>query len=354
MHRPDRSPSQRFRFEQYLKYLQEEYDCNHVYLLNEKNDRVYYSKGKVIQKVFILIKSIFILLKHTFLKKYDLSFVQREAFMLGSSFFERHLAKRSRLIYDFDDAIWKQQIGENRSQNKFLYFLKNPDKTRDMIRAAHMVFAGNNYLADFALKLNNNVKLIPTTIDTEIYKLLPERNPEKVCIGWTGSFSTIIYFELVVDALKEVKAKYGENVYFKVIGDDSYFNDTLNIKGIKWYSDKEIDELSEIDIGLMPLPDDEWTKGKCALKGLQYMALGIPAIMSPVGVNSQIIIDGENGFLARTKEEWVNKISMLIEDKNLRRNVGLQGNKVVEEQFSVNANKDLYLKYFREVSDSSK
>ncbi|MFN3405788.1 MAG: glycosyltransferase [Cytophagaceae bacterium] len=354
LHRPDRSPSQRFRFEQYIDFLnQHEFVCKQIFLLNQHDDKIYYSKGKFLTKIIILIKSIFKLLKKILFSKYEIVFIQREGFMLGTSIFERLFSYRSKIIFDFDDSIWRQQTGENKSNNKRLQFLKNPDKTKDLISLSHMIFAGNEYLANFALQYNSNVKIIPTTIDTDKYRITIKQKKERVCIGWSGSFSTIIHFEFIVEYLEKLINKYGSLIYFKVIGDENYVNPKLNLKGSRWNHETEVKDLSEIDIGIMPLPDDEWTKGKCGLKGLQYMALGIPTIMSPVGVNTTIIQDGINGFLAYSPDDWISKLSILIENEHMRNEMGNKGRETVETYYSVNSNKDLYLKYFRELLKSN-
>jgi glycosyltransferase involved in cell wall biosynthesis len=128
-----------------------------------------------------------------------------------------------------------------------------------------------------------------------------------------------------------------------VIGDGTYEDKNLEINGKWWDGQTEIDDLSEFDIGIMPLPDDAWSKGKCGLKGLQYMALEIPTIMSPVGVNTVIIQDGENGLLASGHQEWVDKLSQLIESAELRKKLGVNGQKTVADQYSVEANKEKWL-----------
>ncbi len=207
-----------------------------------------------------------------------------------------------------------------------------------------LVIAGNQYLADYAKHHNDHVVIIPTTIDTDEYV-----NPNKtkthdtICIGWSGSITTIKHFEYALPFLKILKKKYGEKISIQVIGDDSYSNPELGIKGSAWNKKSEIQELSSFDIGIMPLPDDEWAKGKCGLKGLQYMALEIPMIMSPVGVNSEIISDGMNGFLANNETEWVDKISKLIEDIELRKKIGMEARRTVVEKFSVKAQQEKYL-----------
>lgn len=352
LHRPHRSPSQRYRFEQYIGFLSKNgFDCRHVFLLNQKEDKTFYAKGKVFKKALILLKSLCVLTKHTFLRKYDITFVQREAFMLGTSFFERKMAKRSKLIYDLDDAIWVKQTGTIKSENKLFHFLKNPGKTNEIIQSAAMVFAGNQYIANHAKKYNPNVKVIPTTIDTDEYQLVEKNEAKRVCIGWSGSFSTIIHFEYVLDALGQLKDKYGDAIYFSVIGDGGFENKKLEIKGKAWSKELELSYFSEIDIGIMPLPNDEWTKGKCGFKALLYMSFGIPAVVSPVGVNTEIVEDGINGYFARSTQEWVDKISLLVDDAMLRKRMGELGRKVVVDQYSTKSQEQNYLRYFNELID---
>ncbi|MCD6367133.1 MAG: glycosyltransferase family 4 protein, partial [Bacteroidales bacterium] len=163
------------------------------------------------------------------------------------------------------------------------------------------------------------------------------------------SQTTIKHFLKIVPVLEAINKKYGDKVKLKLIGDENFYNDILKLKGTKWSPEKEVEELAELNIGIMPLPDDEWANGKCGLKGLTYMALEIPTIMSPVGVNTEIIQDGVNGFLASTEEEWIEKISMLIENPDLRQQLGKAGRQTVVEKYSVEANKQKYLDVFNAV-----
>lgn len=346
MHRLDRSPSQRYRFEQYFKFLEENHvQCELSYLISEKDDKILYSKGLYLGKLVIFIKSWLKRLKD--IKRandYDYIFIQREAFMTGTTYFERQFAKsKAKLIFDFDDSIWLEDKNEANSR---LAFLKKPAKTAKIIALCDIIIAGNEYLADYAKKHNKNVVIIPTTIDTDWYKPKPKPEKENTTIGWSGSFTTIKHFESAIEALSEIKNKYGNKVDFKVIGDANYRYQPLEITGNKWKSDTEVEDLQDIDIGIMPLPDIDWTKGKCGLKGLQYMGLAIPTVMSPVGVNKKIITHGLNGFLASTKEEWVDCLSQLIDSTELRKKLGEAGKTTVEEKFSVNNNKKKYLALF--------
>lgn len=351
LHRPNRSPGQRFRFEQYLSYLgQHGYDCQLSYLLNEKDDKAFYSKGNYFKKVFIYLKT---LMKRTGdwsrMNRYDIIFIFRDALMTGSTFFEKRFAKsKAKLIFDFDDAIWLQNVSE---ANKKLSFLKDAGKTGTIIGLSDMIFAGNQYLSDYASAFNKNIVIVPTTIDTEIYTPRAKSgNSETICIGWSGSFSTIQHFSLAIPALKRVKDKFGNKVKFKIIGDATYYCKELETQGVAWKAATEIEDLSEIDIGIMPLSDDEWAKGKCGLKGLQYMALGIPTLMSPVGVNTEIIQQDVNGYLPVTEDEWVDTLSKLVENKESRTRIGNEGRKTVVDRYSVDAWKGKYLEYFNRLT----
>jgi glycosyltransferase involved in cell wall biosynthesis len=349
-HRFDRSPSQRFRFEQYFNYLESNgFKCKLSFLLSEKDDKVFYSPGNVLIKAIIFFKCFFKRFSDVITAyKYDMIFIQREAFFIGYAFFEKLFKLQgAKIIFDFDDAIWNFDISEG---NKMFSFLKSPQKTSEIIKMSDMIFAGNPFLAEYALNYNREVCIVPTTIDMLKYNNAKRQKKDKICIGWSGSLTTIIHFKYAEDTLKEIVEKYKKNVYVKLIGYKGYKNKSFDVIAQDWIKDTEVQDLSEIDIGIMPLPNDKWSKGKCGLKGLQYMALGIPTIMSPVGVNNQIVEHGENGFLADSKEEWINVLSMLIESEPLRMKIGEKARETVINKYSVEANKYLYLEAFNEIS----
>jgi glycosyltransferase involved in cell wall biosynthesis len=351
LHRPSRSPSQRYRIEQFLPYLKEEglsYDYD--YLLSEEMDRVFYSPGALLGKAWLVVKSIIKLCYIAFVKSKDFHyvFVQREAFMLGTAFFEKVIAKRSKLIFDFDDSIWMPNVSE---ANKKLSFLKNPNKVKEIIEKAHYNVTGNLFLSNYASQYSNNVMQIPTCVDTYEYQrsspLKPKQNG-RVCIGWSGSQTTIEHFKLAQPVLSAIKKKYGDKVYFKVLGDGDYSNEELNIQGVKWERKTEIQELEELDIGIMPLPNDEWSKGKCGLKGLVYMSMEIPSILADVGVNAEIIQDGVNGYLCANSREWQEKLSLLIENEALRETFGKLGRETILDKYSILANKEGLINLIRD------
>ncbi|MBK9401545.1 MAG: glycosyltransferase family 4 protein [Bacteroidetes bacterium] len=353
-HRKDRAPNQRFRFEQYIDFLEQNgFHCHFSHLISEEDDKVLYRPGHYFLKATIALKAAMKRVRDVISRnKFDLIFICREGFLTGTTIFEEMLHKsHAPIIYDFDDAIWHFDVSD---ANKKFGWMKNPGKTAKLISMADLVFAGNEYLADYARHHNDHVVIIPTTIDTDEYLPVPFRDKFPICIGWSGSITTIRHFEMAVPVLKAIKAKYGDRVTFKVIGDGNYQMKELGIVGIPWKKDTELQELSEIDIGIMPLPDDEWAKGKCGLKGLQYMALSIATVMSPVGVNTEIIRDEENGMLAATTSEWIEKLSALIDNPSLRRLCAENGRKTVEKEYSVKALQPAYLKYFRDLTEQKK
>ncbi|MDF2452448.1 MAG: glycosyl transferase group 1 [Bacteroidota bacterium] len=348
-HRLDRSPSQRYRFEQYLHFFKSNgFNWELSEIITQKDDAVFYSPGKYLQKAWILFKSIFIRLKDlSRAKEFDVIFIQREALLLGSSYFEKQFHKKNKVIFDFDDSIW---LLDTSPENKKFEFLKNPQKTKINITHAHKVIAGNSFLANYAKQFNPHTIIIPTTIDTDFHVPKPElrgfdfaQPDKKIVIGWSGSISTLKHFELAVPALKEIQKKYPGKTEVHVIGQGAYTHPDISIISKNWGTRTEVDDLNCLDIGIMPLPNDEWVKGKCGLKGLSYMACGVATIMSNVGVNPEIIDHGENGFLASTQQEWIDCLSQLIENPDLRHKMAAAGRETVVKNYSVNANKDKYL-----------
>lgn len=349
-HRPDRCPSQRFRYEQYLDHLEANgFTYEHSFLISEKDDGEFYKPGNYIFKFRFLIRSFLHRLRDVRRAgQYDVIFIQRESFMTGWGFFEKRFYRSgAKVLYDYDDAIWLNDVSEG---NKNLAWMKNPKKTAMFIQYAHLVFAGNQYLKDYALQYNDAVEIIPTTIDLNYHKPIAVEKPEgQLCIGWTGTQTTLKHFESALPVLKKIKAKYGDRISFKVIVDVPFEVPELNLVAQRWRKDTEIEDLCEIDIGIMPLPDDEWARGKCGFKGLQYMALQVPTVMSPVGVNTSIIDHGKNGFLANDESEWEQQLEALIESAALREKVGVAARETIRKRYSVEANKDHYVRFLNKL-----
>jgi len=336
IHRPDRSPSQRFRFEQYQDILKQNgYIVTYSYIISPKDDLYFYQSGYLFQKLRILIKSIFIrVIDVCRAFSHDVIFIQREVHMLGTTFFERLLKLTGKkIIFDFDDAIWMQQPNVKRS----LHFLKKPSKTKDIIRMSDVVLAGNTFLYDYAIQFNPNVIAFPTVVDTDYFKkrAVSDKKRDSICIGWSGSHTTINHFKYLEKVLLRLKEKYHEKINIIVFGDAEYEHKQLGVKGIAWSKDIEREILSSFDIGIMPLEENEWERGKCGMKALLYMASEVATIASPVGVNKEIIDHQKDGLLAHSEEEWFSALSLLIENEWMREKIALAGRGKVEKNYAV-------------------
>ena len=280
--------------------------------------------------------------------RYDFVFIHREATPLGPPVIEWFLAKilNKKIIYDFDDAIW---LPENNNESPLKRFVKWRHKIAAICRWSSRVSCGNQYLSDFARNHNTNVVLNPTTIDTvlvhnpALYKKTPPS--ESVVIGWTGSHSTLKYLHEAAEILRGIQHKF-PTIQIVVIADKKPDLKLKSVHFIPWNAESEIKDLMKFDIGIMPLSDNIWTKGKCGFKALQYMALKIPAVASPVGVNTSIIQNGENGFLCSSPQEWEAALCTLITDPNLRERMGELGRIKVINSYSVLSNSSTFLALF--------
>lgn len=328
----DTSPGQRFRIEQWEPLLRERgVEITYAPFENEVLHGLLYQTGNMGRKLahvsrgfarrWSLINSV---------RQFDAVYIFREAALLGPAFFERLIKRKSvPIVFDFDDAIF---VSYRSPSNGYLSYLKFAAKTKTICRLASHVMVGNSYLADYARRFNPHVTIVPTTIDTEKYSMRRKKPTEVPIIGWTGSFSTVQHLDTLRGALQKLAQR--ERFRLRVIGTTEYRLEGVEVEAICWRSESELDDLRPIDIGVMPLPNDAWSKGKCGLKALQFMALGIPTICSPVGVNTDIIQDGENGFIADTEQEWVDKMGRLLRSVELREQMGLAGRATVEQKYS--------------------
>lgn len=347
-HRPDRSPCQRYRFEQFFPYWEKHgFSCDQVWIIDEADDAAFYSPGNLIAKSRIFLKS------HKLRQEqvaragnYDIIFLQREAFMTGSTRFERELAAIGvPMIYDIDDAIWLMDVSDG---NRKLKWMKDPAKVQRIIPLAQVVLAGNQYLADYASQFNRNVQVVPTVIDTERYvEQAGQPAKDSVLIGWTGSQTSMTHLEPMLPLLRQMQERFGSRISFRIISDRKLEDAGLDLEYRPWRSSTEPEDLADIDIGIMPLPMNEWSKGKCGFKGLQYMGLGKAVVLQDHGVNPTIVQLGVNGLLATSNEDWDRALTMLIEDAALRNRLGAAARQTVVDHYSVQAWRDHYLQLFR-------
>lgn len=329
----DTSPGQRYRLEQWEPLLRERgVEITWAPFEDDELHSIVYKPGQMGKKLQLVTRNLARRLSTiNRARKYDLVYILREAALLGPPVFERLLyQQRVPFVFDFDDAIF---VSYRSPSNGYLSYLKFASKTKTICRLASHVMVGNPYLAEYAGAVNENVTVIPTTIDTVKYRVAPPKTTDgPIVIGWTGSFSTVQHLDTLRGALK--KLAQTEKFRLRVIGTPTYELSSVDVEAMQWRAATELEDLHAIDIGVMPLPDDNWSKGKCGLKALQFMALGIPTICSPVGVNTDIIQDNENGFLAMSESEWVDKLTRLLRDAELRRRLGDAGRVTVEQRYS--------------------
>ncbi len=338
----DKNPGQRFRIEQWERFLNKQNIYVEYFPFTDNELRqVLYQKGHILAKARGMVRAL--VRRRRQIKnarKYDLVYLFRAASMVGPAYFERVLARSGTpFIYDFDDAIYLTDTSE---ANRRFGWLKFAGKTAKICKLANAVTVGNSHLAAYARKYNENVYIVPTSIDTEKYEPI-ERAASldvKTIIGWTGSMTSQYHLEAFEPTLAEILKRF--DVELKVISDRKPSFREIDCEWQPWSAAREVEITSEMDIGIMPIPDDEWSRGKCAAKALQYMALGIPTVCSDVGANKEVIRNGINGFLAKSTEDWLKYIELLVGDKSLRKRIGAMGRATVVEEYSMEKCADLF------------
>jgi glycosyltransferase involved in cell wall biosynthesis len=260
--------------------------------------------------------------------------IYREALPVGPPIVESLLAgAKVPLVYDFDDAVFLPNTSD---ANRWIAALKRPQKTGAIIRRCDQVIAGNEYLASYARRFNPSVHVIPTAIDVDLFVPRTEpRHPEtRLVIGWIGTPTTASYLTPLAPALRALAGTH--RFEFRVAGSTNPMAfEGVDTANVAWSLDTEVELFNDCDIGVYPLPDDDWARGKCGFKAIQFMSCGVPVVASPVGVNREIVQDGVNGFLASTPDQWRLKLAALIDDPDLRRRIGAAGRRTIQERYSL-------------------
>jgi len=260
-------------------------------------------------------------------KEFDGVLLHKKGLNPFDAFWLRKYSKK--IIYDFDDAImFSDKQPDKYSRSHFWPF-------RRTVRMADMVITGNQYLAAIARKFNRNVKTIPTGLDTSAYyRIAKGENNGKIRLVWIGSKSTLKYLAEIKPALEKIGLLF-DNVILRIICDDFFDLRNMEVEKHQWSLEEQTIDLTTSDIGLAPLPDNRFTKGKCGFKILQYAVASLPVVASPVGVNADYVKDGVTGFLAASDSQWINGVSKLVKDPNLRKSMGLTMREQVKK-FDVN------------------
>ena len=336
---PEEGAGCRFRITQFIPYLASvgiEVTLNSLF--NAEFFDLVYKPGHYLRKAVtfagLSVKRLDALRD---VSRYDAILLYREIFPIGPAVIERLLGSGGRppIVFDFDDAIFLPSVSD---ANRLISALKQPGKVATIIRQSAHVVVGNEYLASYARRFSNAVTVIPTCVDTT--KFVPgspgdgakaSRDP---VIGWIGSPTTAFYVQRLTEVFQRVRERHPFVLRISGTGEPIQVPGVVT-ENAPWSLGDEVRLFNTCDVGVYPLADDEWSKGKCGFKAIEFMACGVPVVASAVGVNREIIQDGVNGFLASTDDEWVDKIGRLLVDRDLGRRLGAAGRRTVEDRYSL-------------------
>lgn len=351
-------PARRFRVEHFLTLLKSE-DINYIELRSWPSKYFNFSfRNRVVSVcsfgLLSLIKSIVRILQIPVVLFADVVFIQRELLPYNIIFLERFVRVFNKnIIFDLDDSIflYKEEITSSIGR-----YITQKDTIAETIRMSRKVICGNSYLAEYAKEYNRNIVVIPTVLDAEKYvpAVKIDNEEHSFVIGWMGTSGNLKYLLSLQSVFSEIHEKY-PNVILRIVTDKFLFQEEFSQAILtefkKWSTTDEVVDLQGFDLGLMPLFDDKWTRGKCGFKILQYMATGVPVIASAVGANKEIIQNKKNGFLVSTHEEWKERIIEIIENKDdINERLSLEGRKRIEEKYSIQAIFPIWVQSLKDVA----
>ena len=335
---PEEGAGCRFRIAQYVPRLREAgFDVTIRAFYTPAFFRFVYRHGHYARKLTMFLGLVVRRLTQLLeLGRYDLVFLYREAIPIGPPLVEWIVAARGiPIVYDFDDAIFLPAVSD---ANKAISFLKYPGRVAQILRRSRQVVVGNEFLAAYARTRNAAVTVIPTAVDTTRFvprDAPPHEDPSReLVVGWIGSPTTFPYLQQLAEVLRTVAARRPFTLKVSGAGTPVTFPG-LKVLEVPWSLADEVNLFNTCDIGVYPLTDDEWAKGKCGFKAIQFMACGVPVVVAAVGVNREIVSDGENGFLAATPAEWMEKLERLLTDPALRARFAAAGRRTIEARYSL-------------------
>lgn len=278
------------------------------------------------------------------LSRYDLLFIQKIIFPAPIRWLLA--TKQPPTIYDFDDAIFTTEV----RRSNWLSVWKERRNAAGLPAAlgrADRVLVENEYTREYAARFCPRVDIITGPIDTRRFVRTGSPRGERTVLGWIGSATTLPYLQQIAETLRQLSAQH-EGICLRIVGASGISIEGLKVESAPWTLETEVEELNRFHIGLMPLPDDPWTRGKGGYKLLQYMAMGLPVVSSPVGINSRLVSHGDNGFLAANGRQWLEYLGQLIESPQLRQDMGAKGRAAVEREYSLEASSQKLVRIMQE------
>jgi len=340
--------SSRYRFYQFLPFLEKKALSFKVsFLLSDSYLQNLYQRNRLnsfLTVLFAYVKRSLVLLSS---RRFDLVWIEKELFPWLPAFLELPLLRLGPpYIVDYDDAIFHNYDQHRSSIIRKIF----GNKIEKVMRGAAAVVSGNRYIADYAREAGVRlVEIIPTVLDIGKYKEVQRKRNNRFTIGWIGSPSTSRHLRVAGSALKEV-CMNGE-LQLVTVGAHPIDLSNLLASAIPWSEETETEDLRSFNVGIMPLPNTAWERGKCGFKLIQYMACGLPVVASPVGVNKEIVDHGVNGFLADGAKQWIEYLKVLKENPKLCRKMGKAGRKKVEEEYSFQVAAPKLLNLLREAAE---
>ncbi|MBU1727518.1 MAG: glycosyltransferase [Candidatus Omnitrophica bacterium] len=351
---PGFAPSSRFRVNQFTGYLEDSgIECTVLSSIAFRDYLRYYGSKNKAKRIYLQASEFFNRVKQILeAGKFDIVFLQKGILSVSLAGMDKLLFSLCKnVVFDFDDAVYlfsPQQIPG------WCSFLEDKNQIAKIIKMSKAVIAGNKHLADAVSGLNDKINIVPTSVDTDFFRPAENNtNNDGITIFWSGNRSGNYLLKDVSRVISKLASKY--KIKFVIQSDSADFIDFASFSPAeiifkKWDKEEELSNFQNADIGIMPMHDSEWERGKCAFKALLYMSVGFSVVSSPVGLIKDIVRDGENGYLAGSEAEWEDKLIRLIEDKNKRNEFGVRGRKLVEEHYSLKVNAPKLKRILEEVA----
>jgi glycosyltransferase involved in cell wall biosynthesis len=339
------APGQRGSIELWERVLAEQgIEIEYAPFETERLREILYQAGHQFAKASEMIKAYVNRLKLLrTVDEFDAVFVYREAALLGPAFLERRVAKKKPIIYQLDDPLF---VPYRSPSNGLFSYLKFFGKVKEIIRMSKVVIVNSSHIREYASQFNSNIWQVPSVVDTRSFKFEPFlEEPDRVCVGWSGSPTTVNNIRLLEGPLQRISAENECDLHF--IGGEKFALEDVTYTAQKWNGATEVEDLRRMQIGLVPLPDNPWNKYKFIMKTAQYMALGIVPIGTPMASNPEVIEPGVNGFLAKSDDEWYDSIKVLVRDHELRNKMSARAAANAQEKYSLSANKEKIVSAFR-------
>jgi glycosyltransferase involved in cell wall biosynthesis len=334
---PEEDAGFRYRVQQFIPYLNDAgHQCTIWPFSTPRLYEALRSHGLLLRKVssaaYCTVRRISQLAS---VSSFDLVVIQREVYPFFAPLMESWALRHPRVVFSFDDAIYAGHSDLDALNHPMLYRLKYSSGIDHVIRKSFHVIAGNRILADYARKVNPSVSVVPTVVDCSRYVVQPTLERHPVTIGWVGSHTTAPHLRMVEPVLRKLAAARPGKVRFRFYGFPEYRPELPDCQSFPFRLHAEMVDLHSLAIGLMPLPDTEWCRGKCAFKAIQYMASGVATVASPVGITPDLIRHKVNGLLANSPQEWFEALKLLVDESDVRARLIQAARRTIEASYSL-------------------